>query len=80
MGAPDEIHNQHTLRGEPVQDENEKYIALLCSVSQVEFFALYADDPSDLVSVNSTTATKGKFWAHARSCTLCHGKCRTHFF
>jgi hypothetical protein len=39
--------------------------------SWADFFSLYADDHSDLVSVNSTLATKGARWPHASSCTLC---------
>ena len=71
MGASvQKIHNQHSTVTK--QD-------LLWFDSQVEFFALYADDPSDLISVNSTTATKGKRWPHAHSCTLCHGKYPSKF-
>ena len=39
--------------------------------SWAQFFSIYADDPSDLVSVNSTLASKGGLWPHASSCTLC---------
>mgnify|MGYP007043445700 FL=1 len=71
MGASvQKIHNQHSTVTRYRVMKTDSF----CFDSQVEFFALYADDPSDLISVNSTTATKGKLWPHAHSCTLCHGK------
>jgi hypothetical protein len=33
--------------------------------------SIYADDPADLIAVNSTLATGGAMWPHAKTCTLC---------